>query len=329
MSEPRQAPHDLEASSSPVIVNQGGAQLAARLEAHWSKPRVISPPKGAPPWDIPPDADMLVTQPGPWLAARAPASAPPGWPFNLRFIQALSTGVDSFPRWMLEGPPLSCARGVAATPIAEFVMAAMLNFEKDFAGLRVRQRDQWKSRPLGLLAGRTLAIAGYGAIGRAIAARGRPFGMRLIALRRSDGPLDPDVARAPDFATLTAEADHLVLSLPLTTQTHRLLNTSVLAGAKSNLHVVNVARGQLIDQEALLAALDEGRIAGATLDVTDPEPPPEGHPFYAHPKIWLTPHISWGDAKSGERAAAKALANLDHYARGEALEDLVEPALGY
>lgn len=329
MTDPHLRPTGGEPIHSPVVVNQGGSELAERLAAHWSSPRILPHPKGAPPWEIPPEADVLVTQPYPWLAAQAPQSAPPGWPYNLRFIQVLSTGVDSFPPWLFDGPPVACGRGAAATPIAEFVLAAILNFEKDFAAIRVRDPSQWKKRPLGSLAGRTLGLAGYGAIGRAIAARAQPFGMRILALRRGEGPLDADVERAPDFASLVAQADHLVLALPLTAQTDRILDATALARAKSTLHVVNIARGRLVDQEALLAALDEGRIAGATLDVTDPEPPPEGHPFYSHPKIWLTPHISWGDVKTADRVAEKILANLDRYVRGEPIEDLVDPARGY
>ncbi len=329
MTEPHPRPAGAEPVHSPVVVNQGGAELGRRLAAHWSSPRVLAHPKGAPPWEIPPEAEILVTQPYPWLAARAPDRAPPGWPHKLRFVQALSTGVDAFPTWLFEGPAVACARGVAAIPIAEFVLAAILNFEKDFAAIRVVAPEQWKKRPLGSLAGRTLGIAGFGAVGRAVAARAQPFGMRILALRRGAGPLDANVERAPDFEALMAQADHLALTLPLTAQTRHILDARALAQAKPNLHIVNVARGALIDQDALLGALDEGRIAGATLDVTDPEPPPEGHPFYAHPKIWLTPHISWGDAGSADRAAEKALANLDRYARGEPLEDLVDPAQGY
>lgn len=312
---------------SPVVVNQGGAKVGERLAGHWSSPKILAHPKTAPAWEIPPDADVLVTQMSGW--AGAPPSPPPGWPHGLRFIQLMSAGADSFPPWLLEGPKVACARGVAAIPISEFVLMTILAFEKDFAAIRVHEPSQWKMRPLGTLDGRCLGLAGYGAIGRAIAARARPFGMRIRALRRGEGPLDDDVERASDLASLVAQADHLALALPLTAQTHRILDARALAHAKSTLHIVNVARGALIDEAALLAALDAGRIAGASLDVTDQEPPPEGHRFYSHPKIWLTPHISWGDRKGIDRIAEKILTNLDHYARDEPIEDLVDPARGY
>lgn len=312
---------------SPIVINQGGSKVGEKIASHWSSPKILALPKTTPAWEIPPDADVLVTQISAWTGA--PPSPPPGWPYGLRFIQLMSAGVDSFPPWLLDGPIVSCARGVAAIPISEFVLTAILAFEKDFAAIRAHHPSQWKMRPLGTLDDRCLGLAGYGAIGRAIAARARPFGMRIRALRRGEGPLDADVERAEDLTSLVAEADHLALALPLTAQTHRILDARALAHAKSTLHIVNVARGALVDQEALLAAIDEGRIAGASLDVTDPEPPPEGHRFYSHPKIWLTPHISWGDRKGADRIAQKILGNLDHYVRGEPIEDIVDPVRGY
>jgi phosphoglycerate dehydrogenase-like enzyme len=315
---------------APVIVNQGGFKLGERLAAHWSSPRVLAHPKGAPPWEIPPEADVLVTQQHLWAGR---AAAPPGWPFGLRFIQTLTTGVDLLPPWVLEGPVVACSRGVPAAPIAEFVLLSILAHEKRFDSIRVQDaaewKPQWNETPLGTLGGKVLALAGYGALGRAIASRAQPFGMRILALRRGGGEVGPLAERAPDFASLVAEADHLVLALPMTAETRHILDTGALSRAKPTLHVVNVARGALVDDTALLTALDEGRIAAASLDVTEPEPLPAGHPFYAHPKVRLTPHISWSDAASVERLTDKILTNMDHYVRGEPIEDIVDPARGY
>jgi phosphoglycerate dehydrogenase-like enzyme len=313
---------------APIIVNQAGQKLGERLSAHWAAPRVIAHPKGAPPWDIPPEADVLVTQQHLW----AGKPAPPGWPFGLRFIQTLTTGVDLLPAWVLDGPVVACSRGVPAAPIAEFALMSILAQEKRFDMIRVRSAEEWKqnwnANPLGTLGGKVLALAGYGALGRAIAERARPFGMRILALRRG-GEVDPPAERAEDFGALVAAADHLVLALPLTAETLHILDAGALSRAKPTLHVVNVARGGLVDDAALLAALDEGRIAAASLDVTEPEPLPEGHPFYAHPKVRLTPHISWSDAGSLARLTDLILANLDHYVRGEPLDNIVDPARGY
>ncbi|MGA1860645.1 NAD(P)-dependent oxidoreductase [Azospirillum sp. 11R-A] len=120
-----------------------------------------------------------------------------------------------------------------------------------------------------------------------------------------------------------------MLALPLTAATRGLVGAGLLAQAKAGLHLVNVARGALVDQDALLAAIDSGRIANATLDVTDPEPLPAGHPFYRHPAIRLTPHVSWSAPDFDRRLADRILANLDAYARGEPLRDVVDAATGY
>ncbi len=330
MSEPGPGTSGEARRPAPIIVNQGGQKLGERLAAHPSKPQVVAHPKGAPPWEIPPEADVLVTHQHLWARQAAP---PPGWPFGLRFIQILTTGVELLPRWVLDGPIVACGRGIPAAPIAEFVLLSILAHEKNFEAIRIRAaqdwKPQWNEKPLGTLGGKVLGLAGYGALGRAIAARAEPFGMRILALRRGGGAVDPPAEPAPDFPSLVAEADHLVLVLPLTAETRHILDAAALARAKPSLHVVNVARGALVDDTALLAALDEGRIAAASLDVTEPEPLPEGHPFYAHPKVRLTPHISWSDATSAERLMGKVLANLDHYVRGEPIEDIVDPVRGY
>ncbi len=103
----------------------------------------------------------------------------------------------------------------------------------------------------------------------------------------------------------------------------------MLARAKTSLHLINVARGKIIDQKALLQALDDGRIAGATLDVTDPEPPLDGDPIYDHPKVVLTPHVSWTGGEDIKWLADKTLVNLDAYAHGVALADVFDKTLGY
>jgi phosphoglycerate dehydrogenase-like enzyme len=330
MSESRLEPSRKAVRSAPVIVNQGGFKLGEKLAAHWSIPRVVAHPKGAPAWDIPPEADVLVTQQHLWAGRE---EAPAGWPFGLRFIQTLTTGVDLLPPWVLQGPVVACSRGVPAEPIAEFVLLSILAHEKRFDQIRVQDaaawKPQWNEPSLGTLGGKVLGLAGFGALGQAIAQRAQPFGMRILALRRRAGDVGPFAEPVRDFAALVAAADHLVRALPLTGQTRHILDAAALAQAKPGLHVVNVARGALIDDTALLAALYEGRIAAASLDVTEPEPLPAGHPFYTHPKVRLTPHISWSDAASPERLTDKILANLDRYMRGETIEDVVDPEHGY
>jgi phosphoglycerate dehydrogenase-like enzyme len=137
------------------------------------------------------------------------------------------------------------------------------------------------------------------------------------------------VERARDFDHLLAEADHLVVAAPATRETRGLLGRDAFAKVKRGVHLVNVARGELVDQDALREALDDGRVACASLDTVDPEPLPEGHWLYTHPKVRLSPHISWSAPGALDRLVAPFVENLGRYRRGEPLVGLVDVAAGY
>ena len=169
---------------------------------------------------------------------------------------------------------------------------------------------------MGSLRGRTLGIAGVGAIGSAVARHALAFGMRVIGLRRSRAPLMEGVQIVTDRMKLAAAADHLVLCMPSTTETQHLLDAAFLAACRNGLHVVNVARGDLIDQDALLRALEDGTVACASLDVATPEPLPSGHPLYAHPKVRLSPHVAWNSPDSVERLLHFFLGQFQLFAEG-------------
>jgi phosphoglycerate dehydrogenase-like enzyme len=314
---------------SPVILNQLGPEVRSALAGHWSRPHIIDHPNGVAPWDIPAEVDVLLTRP---LAGwdKAPATKPTGWPFGLRWIQTASTGVDFFPPWLFDGPTVTIGRGISADPIAEYVLAAILDFEKRLETIRVRGPGDWKISELGSLSGKTVGIAGFGSIGRAVAVRLKPFDVSIKVLRRSLWrDVEHGIAAVDNIEALVEQADHLVIALPATSATAHLINADVLSRAKKSMHIVNIARGKIIDQEALLRALDAGQIAGATLDVTDPEPPPEGDPIYRHAKVVLTPHISWTGGASIKRLADKTLANLNAYAHGASLADVFDRNRGY
>jgi phosphoglycerate dehydrogenase-like enzyme len=322
---------------SPVVAYHLSPESRGQFVDHDSRPRLIDGTPGQPVWLPPPEAEALFTFASAW--AKAPDEEPPGWPFNLRWIQLASAGVDALPAWAYHGTIVTCGRGITAGPIAEYVMAVLLEKEKKIPDLRVRSLNDyrrlgnehdWPKIPLGGLTGQTLGLLGLGSIGREIARRAMAFGMRILAARRSSGvsPLD-FVKLAPNAKALASEADHLVLCAPSTPQTKRIIDASVLAVAKPGLHIVNVARGSLLDHEALLQALDHGRVGMATLDVTEPEPLPAGHPFYSHPRVRLTPHMAWYSATHHQRLTEKLLANLGRYSRGEELADVVDPAKGY
>jgi phosphoglycerate dehydrogenase-like enzyme len=314
---------------APVIVNQLGPEVRQAIADHWSLPSIIDHPADRPPWQIPAGVDVLFTRPfAGW--DKAPSAKPDGWPFDLRWIQTASTGVDFFPSWLLEGATVTTGRGVAAIPIAEYVMAAILAFEKRLHDSRATGAADWGNGSFGSVYGKKIGIAGFGSIGRAVAERALAFGMSVKALRKSvwRDP-EPGVEPVASIEELIDDVDHLVLALPATSKTLHLVNADVLSRARKSLHLINIARGRIIDQAALLQALDAGQLAGATIDVTDPEPPPDGDPIYRHPKIVLTPHISWTGGESARLLAHKIVANLDAYACGTPLADMFDRDLEY
>ena len=318
------------AGRSAVILNQLGPAVGERIAAHPSRPIVLAHEVGRAPWEVPAGVEVLLTRPliG-W--EEAPAIRPAGWGDGLRWIQSASTGMDFYPPWLLDGAPVvTCARGVSAVAIADYVMTAILTVEKRWDAIRLDGSENWRRETLGSPSGKRLGLAGFGAIGRAVAERALAFGMSVGAVRRPRwDELEAGVEPFGRLEDLAAASDHLVLALPLTAATRGLVGAHLLAQAKPGLHLVNVARGALVDQHALLAAIDSGRIAGATLDVTDPEPLPAGHPFYRYPSIRLTPHVSWSAPDFEQRLADRILANLDAYARGAPLRDVVDTATGY
>jgi phosphoglycerate dehydrogenase-like enzyme len=152
----------------------------------------------------------------------------------------------------------------------------------------------------------------------------------VTAVRRRSLPSTiPGVELLADIADVVESADHLVLSLPATASTRALFDARLLSRAKPGAHLINIARGSIVDQSALLHALDQGPLGFATLDVTDPEPLPEGHPLYTHPKVRLTPHVSSNYQAVRQVLFEKVSENLSRFARGEPLGDLVDPAAGY
>uniref|UniRef100_UPI001575E166 NAD(P)-dependent oxidoreductase n=1 Tax=Sphingomonas bacterium TaxID=1895847 RepID=UPI001575E166 len=179
-------------------------------------------------------------------------------------------------------------------------------------------------------AGRTVGIVGLGAIGEAVARRALALGAHVVAVRRRSlaSPID-GVELLDDLAALFARSDDVVLALPATDATRNIIDADVLAHARPGAHVVNVARGSVLDQAALIAALDAGRLGFATLDVTEPMPLPDGHPLWTHPKVLLTPHLASNYGAVRSVLFEKIAANLDRFVRGETPGDLVDPAAGY
>lgn len=309
-----------------VVASQFEEDFNDALRGHPLRPEVIAIP-GDRPWEAANDADVMLVRPSPaWRGANRPAA----WPGRVRWICSGSAGVDAYPRWLLDAPVVSCGRGVASEEIADYVVAAIYAQAKTLEDVRARSPADWRFAPAGRVIGGTLGIVGFGSIGVAVARRALALGLRVTATRRRALPSPvAGVTLLDDPAAVAASADHLLLALPATAATHRLIDAAVLACARPTAHVINVGRGAVLDQAALLDALDGGRLAFATLDVTEPEPLPAGHPLWTHPRVRLTPHVSSNFMAVRGDLLARITANLDRLARGELPTDRVDAAAGY
>ncbi|MGC5702821.1 dihydrofolate reductase [Pseudomonas sp. NFXW11] len=304
-------------------------RIASQLDAGFNRQlrqwlpgvEVLSLPRGLP-VDLPQDVRVLLA--APHADFRDAPEPPAGWPFGLGFVQLVSSGLDYFPPWLFERLPVASARGCTAESIAEFALAAIFAAAKHLPELWIDGAEHWRQRPLGAVAGSTLGLFGFGHIARELAPKAQALGMQVLALRRSATPFEvPGVLPAADLQELFARADHLLLAAPLTAQTRHIIDAHVLAAAKPGLHLINIARGGLIHQPALLQALDSGQLSLASLDVADPEPLPDGHPFYRHPRIRLSPHTSANSPRVYLNVARLLERNLQRWQAGRPLENPV------
>jgi phosphoglycerate dehydrogenase-like enzyme len=276
--------------------------------------------------DLPPDVrgDVLVTYT--WGAPNIAHVVERG----VRWIHTIGTGVDRFPFDVVGDRVLTCSRGASAVPIAEWVLAVMLAFEKRLPESWIHEPAQWRRMLLGGLRGRTLGLLGLGGIGSAVAERALPFGMEVVARRRTDAASPvAGVALVGSIEAVLERADHLVLALPSTPETRHVIGAAALARVKHGVHLVNVARGTLVDQEALRVALDDGRVACASLDTTDPEPLLEGHWLYTHPRVRLSPHVSWSMPGALDVFVEAFVDNLRRFRTGLPLHGVVDVQRGY
>lgn len=283
-----------------------------------------------------------------WLSAdafdRLLARAP-----RLTWVHSASTGVERAltPAARERGVVITNARGVFSRPIAEYVLMMILGVSRRLPQLLELQRERtWQPLEGAELRDVTVGIVGLGSIGRAVAALATAFGCRVIATRRrtdsgaagpeGDGEAPPAdelrlerVLGPEGLPELLGESDFVVLAAPLTRETEGMISHEALAAMKPGSWLINVARGRLVDERALLRALRDGPMGGAVLDTFVDEPLPPGSPFYDLPNVIVTPHTSWSSGRVLDRSVGLFCDNLRRFAAGEPLINVVDPTAGY
>jgi phosphoglycerate dehydrogenase-like enzyme len=275
-----------------------------------------------------PEADVLVVSMM-WTNELA-ASTP-----RLRFIQSISAGTDQYDKALLRerGIRLASAAGVNAEAVAEHAMALILALSRRLPEARDNQHARHWRGMIGDIASRedqltakTLLIVGMGRIGSRLARLAKAFDMRVIATRRdpATGAAGADaVYGTAELPALLGKADIVALACPLTPETESLIDAPALAAMKPTAHLINVARGRVVDEPALIAALQEKRIAAAALDVTVEEPLPAASPLWSMPNVLITPHTAGETRRYEDNVIDILMANLERLWRGEPLVNAV------
>jgi phosphoglycerate dehydrogenase-like enzyme len=273
-----------------------------------------------------------------WSGSQALLRAVFGVCPNVRWVHSRSAGLERMLfRELIERPvPLTNGSGVFSPALGEFVLAAILYFAKDFRRMvRNQMAGVWEPFDVMPALGQTVGIVGYGDIGRAVATRVRALGMAVLAVKRHVSPShngDPLVEQmyGPDRRIeMLRRCDYVVAAAPLTPETQGMIAEPEFAAMKPTAVVINVGRGPVIQEEALVSALSHGRIKGAALDVFDHEPLSEGHPFYKLENVLLSPHCADHTPDSLDRAMQFFIAQFERFQKGEPLMNLVDKKIGY
>ena len=344
-----------------LIASPLEAELAARIQDADPRAEVLYQPDLLPPARWPADhrgdpaferdaegevrwralldrAEVLLGIPGD--SAEGLAEAVNGLP-GLRWVHATSAGAGEqvrkagLPPEALERVAITTSSGVHAKPLAEFAVLGLLVVAKELPRLVEDQRARaWPEvrQPLRELSGQTLFLVGLGEIGREVARLGKALGMRTVGFRRTQGPPPEwvDEVHGPERLTeLAGRADAVVVSLPLTEQTAGLVDRATIERLPASCIFVNVGRGGVVDEPALIDALRDRRIAGAVLDVFATEPLPEDSPLWTLDNVLVTPHAAALSARENERITELFVDNLHRYLDGQPLRNVVEPGVYY
>jgi phosphoglycerate dehydrogenase-like enzyme len=240
---------------------------------------------------------------------------------RVRWIHSLAAGVESLPFDLLRRTDVvvTNSRGLYADALGEFAIAAMLWFAKDLARLRTNQAaHRWEPFTVERIEGKTAGVIGYGGIGQAIGRRASSLGMNVLSVRRRQEFGDPSID------DVIAESDYVVLSAPLTPLTVALITRERLRKMRPNAVLINVSRGAIVDEKALVEMLQAGAIRGAALDVFETEPLPAHSPLWDLDNVLLSPHSADHTADAHQRAMQFYVENLRRFQRGDPLENVVD-----
>jgi phosphoglycerate dehydrogenase-like enzyme len=286
------------------------------------------------------DVEVLLRGPMPTgvfdrILARAP---------RLMWVHSATAGVERVltPAALERGLAITNARGVFSDPIAEYVLMMILSVSRRLPLLLELQRERtWQPLEGREMADVTVGVVGLGSIGRRVAELALTMGARVVATRRRaalDGAADTepdeitaliDMLPADGLPELMAQSDFVVLALPLTPETTNIVNSDLFAHAKPGAWLINIARGALVDERALVRAIRDGRLGGAVLDAFREEPLPADSELYTTPNVIVTPHTSWSSGRVLDRSIELFCENLERFRRGEPLANLVDPTAGY
>lgn len=257
---------------------------------------------------------------------------------NLLWVHSRSVGLERtlFPELVESAVPLTNGVGVFSASLGEFVLGAILYFAKDFRRMiRNQMAGTWEAFDVLWASGQTVGIIGYGDIGHAVAERARALGMTVLASRRHASPsrgADPLVAEVflPERRLeMISRCDYVVVAMPLTAETRGIIGVAEFAAMKPSAVVINVGRGPVIDEAAMVSALLNGTIKGAALDVFDHEPLPAGHPFYKLENVLLSPHCADHTPDWLDNAMKFFIEQYNRFGEGKALLNVVDKKLGY
>lgn len=255
---------------------------------------------------------------------------------QVRWIHTRNAGIDNilFPELIESDVPLTNAAGIFSQSLGEFALGAMIYFAKDFPRMLRNQRaSRWEHFLVDAIEGQTVGIVGYGDIGRAVARRAHAMGMKVLATKRhfpkDADPLVEQFYHPHELRAMIARCDYAVISAPLTPETRHMMGAAEFAVMKPNAVLINIGRGPVVDQAALVRTLEEGRIKGAALDVFEVEPLAADSPLWKFENALISPHSADRTHDWLERTVDLFLRQYERFAAGRPLENIVQKRLGY